>query len=96
MTTQGQAYRPSRYAPGYWNGLHGWKSCAQYFNRESGERVTAMMEVSEVLRRHGVAFSVERWKKYYRIMITNRAYKALPKVAKDTIAKINQKYSGNW
>ena len=55
-----------------------------------------MMEVCEVLRRHGVTFYVDRWKKYYRIMISYRAYKALPKLAKDTIAKINQKYRENW
>ena len=96
MTTQGQRYRPSRYAPGYWNGLHGWKSCAQYFNRESGERITAMMEICEVLRRHNVMFSVDRWQKYYRIKISYSTYKALPKLAKDTIAQINQKYRANW
>lgn len=96
MTKQGQRYRPSRYAPGYWNGLHGWKSCAQYFNSESTERVTAMMEVCEILRRHKIAFSADRWQKYYRIMITQRAFNALPELAKKTIAQINQKYAANW
>ena len=50
------SYQTNRYTPGVWNGLGGWTHCAQYFNMESSERVAAMMDIAELLRKNGIEF----------------------------------------
>lgn len=91
-----QKYRPKRYYPGYWNGLQGWRYCAQYFNINSEDRVTAMMEVASALRSHGIKYTITRWKDYCRVMIAKNDYLAMSDRLKERITNINIKYLKDW
>ena len=90
------SYQTNRYTPGVWNGLGGWTHCAQYFNMESSERVAAMMDIAELLRKNGIEFVATIWKKYCRLIIPKADCKAMPEVLKTTIANINASNTKNW
>ena len=94
--TERTSYQSNRFRPGYWNGLCGGEYKGQYFNRESEERVAALMEVTSALREHGIAFEVMRWKNYYRVAITGKAYYEMSERLRRRILEINIKYDKNW
>lgn len=96
MVTERTSYQSYRYRPGYWNGLYGGDYKGQYFNRESADRVSAMVEITSALRENGIIFVVERWKRYYRVMISRSAYESMPESLKDRIREINVKHAENW
>lgn len=96
MTVARHSYQSNRYRPGYWNGLQGSRYYGQYFNIESEERITAMMEISAALRSHGINPVVTRWKKYTRIMISEKEYLTMGERLKTQIETINAKYMHGW
>ena len=96
MTVARHPYQSNRYRPGYWNGLQGSRYYGQYFNIESEERITAMMEISAALRSHGINPVVTRWKKYTRIMISRKDYLKMGERLKTQIETINAKYMHGW
>ena len=91
-----QKYRPKRYYPGYWNGLQGGMNFAQYFNINSEDRVSAMMEVASALKSHGIKYTITRWKDYCRVMIAKNDYLSLSDRLKGRIARINAKHLKDW
>ena len=96
MSAGRHPYQSNRYRPGYWNGLCGANAFGQYFNRESEDRIAAMMEISTALRSHGISFSVTRWRKYYRIMIAKEDFLTMGERLKKQIAVINEKNTNGW
>jgi hypothetical protein len=96
MTVVRHSYQSNRYRPGYWNGLQGSRYYGQYFNIESEERITAMMEISAALRSHWINPVVTRWKKYTRIMISRKDYLMMGERLKTQIETINAKYMHGW
>ena len=67
-------YGNPRYNPGHWNGLYGGTHYGQYFDMENIDRVIAMTEVASVLKEHGIRYSIERFKRMYRITISEKDY----------------------
>ena len=90
------SYQTNRYTPGVWNGIGGWTHCAQYFNMESAERVAAMMDIAELLRKTGIEFAATIWKKYCRLIIAKADYRSMPETVKRTIESINASNTKNW
>jgi len=90
------SYQTFRFKPGYWNGLFGGVYKAQYFRKESGDRVAAMMEIVELLRVHGISFSAVRWKEYYRICISADELEGMSRELSEEIFKINKEYMADW
>ena len=90
-------YQNDRYFPGVWNGLCGGLSVAQYFYKDSVERMTAMFEIAMLLHDRGIRFTMTIWKDYYRILITGDDYRTMPKPTRDMIFDINmQHFTRNW
>ena len=96
MNTERHSYQTFRYRPGVWNGLNGGTDYAQYFNRESESRVSAMLEVAALLRENRIGFTVERWVRYNRLTISDSALKTMPETLKKRIIEINASNSDNW
>ena len=90
------SYQSNRYRPGYWNGLNGGVYYGQYFNKDSDDRVAAMMEVTSALKAHGIFYTVTRWKKYYRVTIGAYSYKTMSERLKNRLLDINIKHMENW
>ena len=90
------SYQTNRYTPGTWNGLNGWTHCAQYFNTESKDRVSALLEITELLRKNRVCFEATIWKKYCRVKISYRDYRSMPEKLTGAIQRINADHCGEW
>ena len=84
-------YQKRRFRPGEWNGLGGWTHSAQYFDVENMGRVATMMDIAELLRRHGIRFTATREKKFTRLMISAKDYQRMPDSLRWKIAEINAK-----
>lgn len=91
VTCDGKQYRchESRYAPGRWNGLNGGEYYGQYFDMDDENRVREMTEVASELNKSGVAYTLTKLKRQYRIMISNDDYRNMNEELKKRILNIN-------
>jgi hypothetical protein len=90
-------YQNDRFTPGVWNGLCGGANVAQYFYKDSIERMMAMFEIAMILHEKGIRFTMTIWKDYYRIMIAGDDYRTMQKPTRDIIFDINMQYfTRNW
>ena len=90
-------YQTDRYTPGEWNGLSCGHYRAQYFYKDSADRMAAMFEIAMLLHDVGIRFQITIWKDYFRLMISGRDYGEMPRAVYDMIREINMHYfTTNW
>ncbi len=79
----------TRYEPGYWNGINGGAYYGQYFEMDDIDRVRAMTEIASALKEHGVQYYLSKFKRQYRITITEKDYRKMDEELKAYINYIN-------
>jgi hypothetical protein len=78
-----------RYEPGYWNGLCGGQYYGQYFEMDDIDRVRAMTEIASLLKSYGVKYYLSKFKRQYRITISERDYRNMGETLKAQIHYLN-------
>lgn len=63
-----------RYKPGNWNGLNCGKNYGLYFDMEDVCRVREMTEVASALDEYGIRYVLSKFRRKYRITISERDY----------------------
>lgn len=79
----------TRYEPGYWNGLCGGQYYGQYFEMDDIDRVRAMTEIASLLKSYGVKYYLSKFKRQYRITISERDYRNMGETLKAQIHYLN-------
>lgn len=80
----------ARYEPGYWNGLFGGEYYGQYFEMDDIDRVRAMTEITSALKEYGITYYLSKFKRQYRISISERDYRNMDEKLKARIQYINE------
>lgn len=79
----------TRYEPGYWNGLCGGQYYGQYFEMDDIDRVMAMTEIASLLKSYGIKYYLSKFKRQYRITISERDYRNMGETLKEQIHYLN-------
>ena len=79
----------TRYEPGYWNGLCGGQYYGQYFEMDDIDRVRAMTEIAALLKSYGVKYYLSKFKRQYRITISERDFRNMGETLKAQIHYLN-------